>query len=466
MIARTLRPLFVIAAIITLILVTGCGKNGSAVPGNKPPSKTRLKRNVELAQVEQKKLAAFVETVGMLEAEGSPNIAAGVSGVVEEVLFREGDKVEKDKTLLVRIEPKKYESLVAQARATLRRAEANVRRAKANATRADASIKDAVQMADLRKIMLGNIKRVGKLARQEERDEAQAMASVAAARVELTRADKDVTKAELEAAEKDVEAARAMLDLAEHNLRRSRVPVPFTGQINQRKVSRGDYVEDKTIIATMVDLSRMRLVGYIPEKSAPIARQMLQAENALRAGFFAGNALAGPWTMMAAILADKAGETPSAYPLEFEVRPFPKQKFKGRMFYLSTMASADTHLFECKAEIPNAAMRNQLRPGFSAKIKVPLPGRSTSLILPEEAVRASERGFIAFRPKAIKSPEGETEYVAEAVTLELGVRQPGRVEVLKGLNAGDWIIRRGAESLEDGTPLAIPPKQLKLMKTK
>ena len=64
----------------------------------------------------------------------------------------------------------------------------------------------------------------------------------------------------------------AVRDLAAHNLRRSEVRAPYTGQINRRLVTRGMHVEDKSVIATMADLSRLRLVGFIPEKSAPIAR--------------------------------------------------------------------------------------------------------------------------------------------------------------------------------------------------
>jgi multidrug efflux pump subunit AcrA (membrane-fusion protein) len=61
----------------------------------------------------------------------------------------------------------------------------------------------------------------------------------------------------------------------------------------------------------------------------------------------------------------------------------------------------------------------------------------------------------------VPSKTDEPEYVAEPVPLELGQRKPGWVEVLSGLRPGDWIVKRGAEALEDGTPMAIPAEQLK-----
>jgi multidrug efflux system membrane fusion protein len=421
---------------------------------------------VDLGQARQEKLSSYVETVGFLDAEGQTDIAAGVPGVVEEVLFREGDWVIEDQTILCRIEPRKYGAMLAQAQANVKRAQAAVKRAQASARKAEAACKDAQETLELRKVVLDNIRRSGRAAKVEERQEAQANVEVGQARVGVAKADVEVAGAELEAARKDVDAAQALFEVAEHNWRRSQVRAPYTGQINQRKVTRGSYLEEKTVIATMADLSRLRLVGYIPEKSAPIARHMLEQENRLRTAFLAGPAFtaarAGPWAALAAVLTDRAGDTPAVFPLEFELRTFPNRSFKGRIFYLSTVASPDTHMFECKAEVP-ARDKAELRPGYTAKIRCPLPGRSSSIVIPEEAVRASERGFIAFRPRPIRGPDGETEYIAEAVTLELGARRPGSVEVLKGLRPGDWVVQKGAESLEEGTPLNISRQQSALL---
>ncbi len=448
-------------------VLAGCGKHGPAAPqggANVPPAKARLKRNVELDRARQEKMTSHVETVGYLDAEGQTDIAAGVAGIVEEVNFREGDWVVKDQTLLVRIDPRKYEAMLAQAEANLKRAEAAVKKAEAASRRADAACRDSEQTLEWRRVLLDNIRRVGRAAKKEERQEASANTEMAVARVDVAKSEKEVCVAELEAARKDVDAARALVAVAQHNLDRSRVRAPYTGQINQRKVTRGSYLEDKSIIATMADLSRLRLVGYIPEKAAPMARHMLAEEVRTRTAFLVGNALAGRWSALWALAIDAAGETPAHFKLEFELRPFPHRKFFGRIFYLSTVASPDTHLFECKAEVPTRSLEGQLRPGFTAKIRCPLPGRPSSIVIAEEAVRASERGFVAFRPRAVRGKDGQTEYVAEAVPLELGQRRPGLVEVLKGLDPGDWVVRKGAEALEENTPLDIPEEQLAQMK--
>jgi multidrug efflux system membrane fusion protein len=85
--------------------------------------------------------------------------------------------------------------------------------------------------------------------------------------------------------------------------------------------------------------------------------------------------------------------------------------------------------------------RAVLRPGQFAEVVVPVD-RAERPVVPETAIRPSERGFLA--------------YVVEADTarvriLKLGMRTAdGRVEVREGLAPGETLVVRGAEALRDG----------------
>src|SRR5262245_52688442 len=117
-----IRTALVLAALALAVCLLGCSKGGHGSPqggSNASPAKAKIKRSVELTQAKQEKMPSSVETVGYLEGEGETNVAAGGSGIVEEVCFREGDWVVKDLTLLARVEPKKYEAMLAQAKANL-----------------------------------------------------------------------------------------------------------------------------------------------------------------------------------------------------------------------------------------------------------------------------------------------------------------------------------------------------------
>ena len=119
-------------------------------------------------------------------------------------------------------------------------------------------------------------------------------------------------------------------------------------------------------------------------------------------------------------------------------------------------------MFECKAELPPQPFIEKVRPGMTARLSFPLPGSDSTVVIPEEAVRATERGFVVFRPVQVKMSGGSTEWVAQEVSdLQLGRRQPGFVEVVRGLAPGEFIVRKGAEALENRTPIDIPPELAK-----
>jgi multidrug efflux pump subunit AcrA (membrane-fusion protein) len=117
-------------------------------------------------------------------------------------------------------------------------------------------------------------------------------------------------------------------------------------------------------------------------------------------------------------------------------------------------------MFECKAEVLAPANDSELRPGFTARIRIPLRTNADACIVPEESIRATERGFIAFVPVVGPGRDGKTEWLARAVPLELGFRSPGWVEVRAGLAPGQLLVRRGAEALEDGTPIRFSESDL------
>lgn len=400
-----------------LLAAVGCNNHSAAPPQGKP-SQTKLQRNVELTRAQRKSIQYHVDTVGYLEAEGQTDIAAGVSGVVDEVLFREGQWVDRD-TILVKVDQRRYQAGADVARANEKR---------------------ALAALDLARDFEYRARTSGRGASDEER----AKATLG-----------------LRVAEAELQGAVNSRVLAEHNLSRSQVRAPYPGQVNQRRVTPGTFVEDKAVIATIADLSRLRLVGWVPEKAAPTARELLAKQELGRAAWLTGCCLAGPspWGIVAGLAVDGQVDLPSDFLVEFTLLPFPDRKFRGRVFYLSTVASPDTHMVECKAEVRTGVLTSQLRPGYTARIQVPLRSNPGACVVPEESVRASEKGFIAFVPMPKPGPEGRTDWVASARTLDLGYRAGGLVEVLKGIAPGEWIVQRGAEALEDNTPLRIPEDQ-------
>jgi multidrug efflux system membrane fusion protein len=412
--------------------LAGCGRHAKEAPkggSDVPPSQAKIKRNVALTQVREEKLSSFVDTVGYLEAEGQTEIAAGVSGVVDEVLFREGQFVDRD-TILIKVDQRRYLTAVEVA--------------KANEARAIAAV---------------NLNR---------ELEVFALRSGSG----TSPQDKVTVSGNLRVAEAELQSARAARAMAEHNLYRSQVRAPYAGQINQRRIAPGTYLEEKTVIGTIADLSKLRLVGWIPEKTTGMVREMIRQEEQRRVLWMLGGALQSPLTAATNAAVDHAALTPASYQIEFTLRAYPDRKFYGRVFYMSTVANPDTHMFECKAEVPTYNLHGvELKPGYTAKIRAPVPGRERSVVIPEEAVRASEHGFIVFLPRpetkdgqVVGDRDGRGNWIAQERVLELGQRFGGKVEVLKGLTLDDVIVHMGAETLENNTPIRFPEEQEKWLK--
>src|ERR1043166_3901723 len=290
-----------LVAVLLLTPLAGCRRQGIGSPEGGTPvsaSKVVLQRKVELAQAQSRALVARVETIGMLEAEGTTDIAAGVPGVVDEVRFREGDEVDAG-TVLVTIDKAKYEADEALAKA-------NVERGKA--------------ALDLAKDLADRAERSGLGPPGEERSKARGAFRVADA---------------------DLRSLIAAHARAKSNLDRSRVRAPYPGRINKRFVTKGTYLEEKSVIATMADLTRIRLVGYVPETAAPAVRALIASQEDRLGCGRPGGALAGhgplthPLGHALSTAAVGSDMIPSGFDPEFEIMALPGQRFIARIFYLS-----------------------------------------------------------------------------------------------------------------------------------
>ena len=82
-----------------------------------------------------------------------------------------------------------------------------------------------------------------------------------------------------------------------------------------------------------------------------------------------------------------------------------------------------------------------------AQVTVPVGSTVEAPVIPQVAIRPSERGFLAF------VVEGD---VAHERELQLGLSTAdGRVEVKSGVKVGEKLVVRGAEALRDGAKVRV-----------
>ena len=365
---RTSIALFII---LCCILASGCrseestagtrgkqsatGAGGSRQPG----------LNVRISPVEVRDLAYRVKTLGSLEPEELVQVTAQVSGAVTEVHFDSGDHVSLQ-TILVRIDPERYRLQAERAEAEYRRAVADWRRAEAEMKRRETLSQDGLVSDE-------ELYRV--------RQETERLSAIAA-------------------------SSKAALDLANQDLQRSEVHSPRAGVISSRSVATGQFVEVGAVLASLVDISRLRLRFKVSDAES---LRITQGQN-----------------------------------VTFRVASIGDRVFTAGIYYVGEVADSATRQVEVLAWVKNPGV---LKPGFFAEVSLDTESHKNAIVVPESAVQASERGFVVYVVNA-----GH----ASLRSVQIGLRTgDGTVEILSGLKPGETVVREGSDRLADG--IAVQP---------
>jgi multidrug efflux system membrane fusion protein len=349
--------------VLILILAAGltatCSKTGDAPKPAGARSEARALR-VRVAPVEARDVVYSVKTLGSLEAEERVQVTAELDGAVAEVLFHEGDRVTPD-TVLARIDPERYRLEAARAEAAHRKAVADWERAEAERKRREELAKEQLVSAE----------------------------EATGARLEAERLAAEVA------------ATKAAADIALQNQKRSDVRPPRPGVINTRSVDTGQFVKVGTVLATLVDINRLRLRFKVSEAES---------------------------------LRVKNGQT-----VTFRVAPLGEREFTAEVYHVGDVADPATRQVEALAWVKNPGV---LKPGFFAEVQLATDAHKNALVVPESTVQASERGFVAYVVEGGR---------ARQQLVQVGMRTgDGSVEILSGLKAGEVVVTEGSDRLADG----------------
>jgi membrane fusion protein (multidrug efflux system) len=128
--------------------------------------------------------------------------------------------------------------------------------------------------------------------------------------------------------------------------------------------------------------------------------------------------------------------------VDLHVSPFPDESFGGTVYFVDPRIDATSRRVLVKARVPNP--EHKLRPGLFATLQVEISSRAGALMVPEDAIVYGRDGVFVWRIE---------DGLAVQVPVELGIRQPGRVELRKGVKPGDRIVSAGTLKLRPGSPV-------------
>ena len=277
----------------------------------------------------------------------------------------------------------------------------------------------------IKAILFTEGQRVGKGQLLVQLDDQLQAAQVAQAKAEMSIAEANhkrnqelvaqnfISKRSVDESAAALEVAQAKYELALATLQRLKIVAPFDGVTGLKQVSVGDYLKDGADIVNLEDIDAVLVDFRLPERF----------QSKIRAGQVA----------------------------QLSVDALPGRPFSALLQAVDPLIDANGRSVGIRGCIDNR--QRQLRPGMFARVNTVFGVREQALTVPEEAiVPQGGRAFV------VKVVPGETpdSLVAQRVAVKTGVRQPGKVEVLEGLEAGDTVVTAGHQRLQkDGTPVRV-----------
>ncbi len=197
--------IIIVAALASIGFGAGCKKQEATGGPKMPPPQ------VVVAEARTERVVESLSRVADIEANEMVEIKSEVDGVVQDIRFQEGQKVQKG-DLLVVLDETKLAATLAQAEANFKLSEANFERSK------------------------------------------------------QLFADKLISTQEFDQNAAVFQANQANLDLVRRQLKDARIYAPFEGVVSSRQVSPGQIISKNTIITWLIDSDPVKVEFHVPEK--------------------------------------------------------------------------------------------------------------------------------------------------------------------------------------------------------
>ena len=246
----------------------------------------------------------------------------------------------------------------------------------------------------------------------------QAQAELSIAKANHTRnkelvAQNFISKRSLDESEAALQVSEAKLALAQATLQRLKVLAPFDGVAGLRQINVGDYLKDGADMVNIEDIDAVLLDFRLAERFQTKVKPGQKAQ------------------------------------VSFDA--LPGKQFTAVVQAIDPLIEANGRSVGVRACIDNRQM--QLRPGMFARVSAVFGERPNAMVVPEEAI--VPQGGRSFVVKVVAGPNKD-ELMSERVAVKIGLRQPGKVEILEGLSLEDQVVIAGQQRLQkDGTLVKV-----------
>ena len=222
-----------------------------------------------------------------------------------------------------------------------------------------------------------------------------------------------ISKRSVDESAANLDVAQAKLALSQATAARLKITAPFDGMTGIRTVNPGDYLKDGADIVNIEDIDAVYVDFRLPER---FQTKVKRGQKAIA-----------------------------------ELDAIPGRKFEALVVAIDPLIDANGRSVGVRACIDNRQL--QLRPGMFARVTAVFGANDRAKVIPEEAI--VPQGAKQFVLKVIDGAEKDTK-VTQRVEVKVGIRRPGRVEIVEGLDEGDVIVVAGQQRVQrDGTPVRV-----------
>ncbi|MBC7609362.1 MAG: efflux RND transporter periplasmic adaptor subunit [Polaromonas sp.] len=222
-----------------------------------------------------------------------------------------------------------------------------------------------------------------------------------------------ISQRSLDESAANLQVAQAKLALSEATAARLKIIAPFDGIVGIRLVNVGDYLKDGADIVNVEDIEAIFVDFRLPER-------------------FQSKVKRGQTAML-------------------DIDALPGRKYTAKVQAIDPLIDANGRSVGVRGCIDNRQL--QLRPGMFARVNAVFGDRENARVIPEEAI--VPQGGRQFVIKLLPGPTEQTR-ISQRVEVKVGLRRPGRVEIIEGLEAGDTVITTGQQRVQkDGTTVTV-----------
>ena len=399
-----------------------------ADPGDGQKSGRRTAVPVVITKtITQKVIPVNIESLGNTVANESIVLTATTQEIVRKINFEEGQFVRKGQ-ILVYLESELEKVALSQAELSLQEAELDLKdavlaqqeaelklnEAKLKLNEAELDMKEAEREKErLERLYMDNaISEKDFDAQSTQFDRAKIQMESAKAQMATTNNNVASAKNNVEKAKTKLETAKAQVASAKTELADRLVVAPYDGIIGKRQISLGALVSPGTPIATLDDITKIKVDFNVPEKHlADLSRGQK---------FYAKSVA------------------------------YPGKKFEGTIQLIDTHLNSTTRSVEVRGILNNVKNPQgdwMLQPGMLLYLTIEL-GTAEQIVIPEKAVQSLGEIHYIY----IYNPETKKVSRREVTT---GNRAGGDVVLLSGAKADEIYVDEGISKLANGVTVQL-----------